>query len=255
MHFSHVILLIISFFLSAFCNTPENGVEYYPYKLGATKVITERFSFPGEDSVHLLLLHSNEHTAKTVASDILQQTGGTLLSISNRGQRLIKFTHKKRGFEFDPNRIFTPAGRYATLQKNGSHTEASERILAGFAAHLLQLIKTDTVISLHNNTDGAFSINNYTPGGVNAKDATQVHTNNNMDADNFFLTTDENIYKKIKAHDVNIVLQDNGGATDDGSLSVYCGHSGIPYINIEAQHGHVKQQAEMLKLLMSVLKN
>jgi hypothetical protein len=34
--------------------------------------------------------------------------------------------------------------------------------------------------------------------------------------------------------------------TDDGSLSVYCGKLGIPYVNVEAQHGHLVRQLKML---------
>jgi hypothetical protein len=34
--------------------------------------------------------------------------------------------------------------------------------------------------------------------------------------------------------------------TDDGSLSVYCAQLGIPYVNVEAQHGHIWRQLYML---------
>ena len=36
--------------------------------------------------------------------------------------------------------------------------------------------------------------------------------------------------------------------TDDGSLSVYCVANNIPYINIEAQHGHTEKQRAMLRV-------
>ena len=41
--------------------------------------------------------------------------------------------------------------------------------------------------------------------------------------------------------------------TDDGSLSVYCGMKKIPYINVEAQRGHLQEQIAMLKELQNLL--
>jgi hypothetical protein len=151
---SRSIVLILSFFVSGFCNAPGNQIESFPYTLGKTEVMIQRLSFEGADSIQLLQLHNNENTARAVAINILKERGGNLLSISNKGNRLIKFTHRRKAFEFDPNRIFTPKGRKETLQKNSQHTALSERLLEGFAGHLLQLINTSTVISMHNNTDG-----------------------------------------------------------------------------------------------------
>jgi D-alanyl-D-alanine dipeptidase len=52
---------------------------------------------------------------------------------------------------------------------------------------------------------------------------------------------------------MNVVLQDNRQVTDDGSLSVYCGKWGIPYVNVEAQHEHLEQQLQMLKVLLRII--
>lgn len=254
MQLARFILLISFFFLSGFCNAPKNKHERHPYILGTTKINTQRIYFPGEDSVQLVLLHHNENTARNVAVDVLKNTGGFLLTIENGGERLIKFKHKKKMFSFDPNRIFTPQGRRQTLYRNGLHTPGSENLLAGFAAHLLKLIDTSIVISMHNNTDGAYSVKSYDAGGVYSKDAALMHINPSLDADNFFLTTDSSIYEHIKTLDYNVVLQHNQHAVDDGSLSVYCGKAGLPYINIEAQHGHAQEQAEMLQAILSILR-
>ena len=50
-----------------------------------------------------------------------------------------------------------------------------------------------------------------------------------------------------------MVLQNNDRATDDGSLSVLAARRGQRYVNVEAQHGHVEAQAQMLCVLLDVL--
>ena len=44
-------------------------------------------------------------------------------------------------------------------------------------------------------------------------------------------------------------------ATDDGSLSVYAGQRGRPYVNVEAQHGHAREQRRMFEALMDLGKD
>lgn len=49
------------------------------------------------------------------------------------------------------------------------------------------------------------------------------------------------------------MLQDNVQVTDDGSLSVRAARNGLPYVNVEAQHGHREQQVRMLEALHRAL--
>lgn len=51
----------------------------------------------------------------------------------------------------------------------------------------------------------------------------------------------------------SVVLQNNQGAPDDGSLSVYCGRRGITYVNVEAQHGAQAEQKRMLEAVLKLL--
>ena len=48
---------------------------------------------------------------------------------------------------------------------------------------------------------------------------------------------------------MNAILQSDGELTDDGSLSIFLGKKGRPYINVETQHGHDLQQVELLEKL------
>ncbi|MBK8927556.1 MAG: hypothetical protein IPM74_17060 [Crocinitomicaceae bacterium] len=72
-----------------------------------------------------------------------------------------------------------------------------------------------------------------------------------MDPDDFIFTTDKNLYDHLSQLPVNIILQDNDNCKDDGSLSVYCGRKGIPYVNIEAEYGHLTEQVKLIEMVVS----
>ena len=69
------------------------------------------------------------------------------------------------------------------------------------------------------------------------------------------MTTEENYFDNIKRLGFNVVLQNNMKVTDDGSLSVYCGKQRIPYINVEAENGHLTEQKEMLAAIWLLVKD
>ena len=94
---------------------------------------------------------------------------------------------------------------------------------------------------------------NYNAGGPFFTDAKSVHINAEHDVDDFFITTSTGLYEKLKARDYNVVLQDNENDMDDGSLSIFYGRKNLGYINIEAEHGHLKQQTQMLLVLIDIL--
>ena len=81
----------------------------------------------------------------------------------------------------------------------------------------------------------------------------KIYLNPQEDADDFFLTTDGNLYDKLTEKGFNTVLQDNKNCTEDGSLSVYCGKRNIRYVNCETEHGKQEQYFKMMKSLLSVL--
>jgi hypothetical protein len=86
-------------------------------------------------------------------------------------------------------------------------------------------------------------------------DAKLVNINLETDVDDFFFVTDKNIFKFLKEKNQNVALQDNVNVTDDGSLSVYCGKNKIPYINVESEHGHFREQTRMLEILQEITKD
>ncbi len=66
------------------------------------------------------------------------------------------------------------------------------------------------------------------------------------------MPSDEISEELLKEQEINAVLQSKS-AKDDGSLSVYADKKNIPYINVEAEHGHVEEQARMLKALKDTI--
>lgn len=204
---------------------------------------------PGIRFVHV---HENEKTAVQAAYNMLDKFGsGCFTTWKALDDRYVSFTLNDTTYKFDPNRIFTAKGRRETIDSNGEYSQAADDNVTGVA----ELFCTNyidgnkLVVAIHNNTDGGgLTIKSYKKGGAYAGDAKKVYINKKKDEDDFFITTDERIFNYIKSKGCNILLQDNEHATDDGSLSVYAAKKGIAYLNIEAQHGHLPQQIEMLAI-------
>ncbi len=212
--------------LSSFCKNPLQGILY----------------------IHV---HEDEKTAVAAVTQYMDSTGkGCFVTLQHGMGRNIRFTLGGLPFQFDPNRIYTQAGRKATLAKAGVYsdpafeevTQLSEALLTRFVAGKKLLI------ALHNNTNmGGLSIRSYQKGGGYARDASKVAIHKNQDEDDFFYTTSERAFQFFKKKGFNVMLQNNATVTDDGSLSVYAGLQGIDYINLEAEHGHLGEQIRMLQ--------
>ncbi len=218
----------------------------------------------GESSVNVVIhtagsgrpayvsLHDDENTAVDATLEVLRRLGGTLYEIQHRGRRLITFGLGEGRYRFDPNRIFSEAGAEKTVRESGPYAPEAVAAVRLFASNLLDIVRPDSgryLITVHNNTQGEFSVLSYVQDGPYAGDAMFVHVADGMDPDDFFFVTDVDAYTEIRSGDYNVVLQNNDTVVDDGSLSVYAAREGIPYINVEARHGHRPQQARMLEFL------
>jgi hypothetical protein len=206
-------------------------------------------------SISLLNVHDDENTSVEAAEQHLQQTGGMLTQLKHSGKRSVVFKLQGKGYAVDPNRIFTAIGIKNTLLKFGRYSSAAAREVKRFADTLLRNHVDDKklVVALHNNTDEGFSILSYQPGGTEALNAEKVYNNPEMDADDFVLTTDSCVFERLQEKQINVILQDNKKVKDDGSLSVYTARKKIPYINVEAQDGHLEEQVKLLEALQEVI--
>ncbi|MEO2047628.1 MAG: LD-carboxypeptidase [Pirellulales bacterium] len=210
----------------------------------------------GNSQLLLCNLHDNENTSVSTAAQVLATRAGRPVELQHVGTRNIVFHVGSERFECDPNRIFSAGGIRSTL-KNLSRWDASaQHAVEIFSAKLLQLYSLNTaqaVVALHNNTEESYAATSYVEGQELAGDVAEVHLEGEKDADDFFFVTERSFFHALRARQFNVVLQDNRTATDDGSLSIYCGQHNIPYINVEAQHGHLEEQKVMIRALLDVL--
>ena len=206
-------------------------------------------------SIFYINLHDNETTSVLATRSILETRGGTLLRIENNNQRQVRFRFRGLTYTFDPNRIFSRTGIEQSLKENGRVSDPAIEETEKFAQRLLALIpdSISCIIALHNNTEGAYSIRSYLPGGDRVTDAKAAFADERQDIDDIAFSTDRTIYEKMADRGFNSIWQDNNNAKRDGSLSVYCGENNRRYVNIETQHGRLNQYVEMLEKLLDIL--
>lgn len=234
----------------------RDASEIVPLRVGETEVELAVHQ-TGAARPAFLVLHDDEQTAVEAGLEAIRARGGRLVEVRSRGERLLAAEVNGEAWRFDPNRMFTDAGAAVTLRAESGSAPA-ERVaeVRRFAEALLEVYDAGSLpvlIALHNNTDGEFSAASYAPGGDHAGDAAAVHLPLGADPDDFFFVTQRELYDALVAAGFPAVLQDNERAADDGSLSVWAGRRGIPYVNVEAEHGHRQQQVRMLEALARVL--
>ncbi|MFW5973053.1 MAG: hypothetical protein ACOCTG_03600 [Bacteroidota bacterium] len=209
-----------------------------------------------QDGFSYINLHENETTSIGAAIEHVHRTGGRVVHLEQAGERNIRFSMGDSLFVFDPNRIFTDLGIRLTLEQLSEYSPAAHREVRSFRTFLLDILniaQEQPVITVHNNTDGEYSILRYADGGTLSSEAMFVYVAHGEDPDDFFFVTEPEWFSAIRAAEFNVVVQDNLHVTDDGSLSVWCGHNEIPYVNVEAEHGHFEIQVRMLDFLERML--
>lgn len=228
--------------------------EQIPLPLGETTVdlVVHRSEARGLVYVNL---HDDEQTSVEATLSILEKYGGMLYELQHTGERLLSFNIDDSTYAVDPNRIFTDLGIDSTLARNSTYSPAARRAVRAFSDSLLQRIDMrdlDIVVTVHNNTEGGYSAMSYEDGEL-AAEARFVHIAVDEDPDDFYFVTTQALYDGLRDAGSNVVMQDLRLAKDDGSLSVRAEQDGIPYVNVEAQHGHFEIQREMLARLHHML--
>ena len=233
----------------------STGIE--TQKLGNTTILFKTSCANEQQGIQFIHVHENEATAVDAVYKMMDKYGrGCFVTWQSRGDRNISFKLGSRMYKFDPNRIYTSKGRKASLKANFEYSNEADSMVAAVANVFLRnyIDSQRLVVAVHNNTDGGgLTIDSFRKGGPYARDAKKVHCNKAMDEDDFFLTTSLRIYNFIKSKGYSIVLQDNARVTDDGSLSVYAASKNISYLNIEAQHGHLEQQLQMMDVVQEMI--
>jgi len=242
--------------------TPLDPTRYpYPvqvrteYQIGETRLTTVAYQarHPG---MTFFNMHDDENTAVEAGVQFIRKYGGRLIQLKHTGKRLVEFRLQGKTYRFDPNRMFTDRGARDTLQRYSRADEAAVAALRRLADEILTRCGLDRgpwIITLHNNTERNYSALLYLPGNEYENDAEEVFIAPGSDPDDFFYVTDRSVYEAVRKEGFNVVLQNNRTATDDGSLSVLAARIGIPYVNIEAQHGHLVEQFRMLEALRRII--
>lgn len=227
------------------------------FKLNDTTVTILRHIY-GDDSIRFLSIHDDENTGVEAAVDFMKEHGGSLVELQYGNNRNIKFNLKSSVDKciFDPNGMFTDTGAHRTLDKHARVTPEAVGAIRSLGEKVLEMYNYDSlgyVITLHNNTEGLYSIRYYLPGKMMDTAASKVHINPRLDIDDFVFVTEPFFYDYLESKDVNVVLQSND-APNDGSLSVYSAMEGVPYVNIEVQDGHVKEHRELIGIVAEMVK-
>lgn len=202
-------------------------------------------------------MHDDENTSSEAALSLIADSGGTYIELKHTGNRNISFRQRRKRYIFDPNRIYTDQGIQATLEKNGAYNHRAHKAVKRFSDQLLRLvleISPDYIFTLHNNTPENLMIYSFIPGREYEADAAEVYADSSRDYDDFVLVTKKLFFDYFRAAGYNCVLQ-NQQPTNDGSLSVWAALNNIPYINIEAEHGHTEEQKEMIRATYHMLQH
>lgn len=231
------------------CGEPTDAqLKRFEYQLGNNAVVTVLHEVAGSNLL-FFNMHDDENTAVEAGLRVIELRGGRLLELQHSGNRLVSFEIASDTYKFDPNRIFTPLGIKKTLDRYSQAAPSAVQAVQSFSNSLIEdsrLGETELIVTLHNNGEGEYSAESYLPEGEYAIDAEAVHIQAGLDPDDFFFVTQDRLFQLFKSAGYNVVLQNNATVTDDGSLSVWAGRERIPYINVEAQHGHLAEQVEMV---------
>jgi len=223
------------------------------YRLGDRKIGVVTYKYNKNPNIVMINVHDDEITSIEVSKQVLRKTGGTLIKLKNDSSRLVRFKLDGVAYTFDPNRMFSETGIIASLRKYNSYSPEAVVKIKAFAQFVLGKIpKTSaTLIALHNNHIGDYSINSYDNKGEFVSDSRATYIDSIRGTDDFFLTTDDIVYNKIRGYGYNVTLQNNFAAVDDGSLSVYYGKRNRSYVNVETEHGKPEVQFNMLMTVIN----
>ena len=233
--------------------------------------------------------HHNEQTARVLAREYVERSGGRLVEIESFDEkgnpmRFLKFALKGKTYTIDPNRIYTDNGRSCNTA-----AEINETVKT-FAESLLKILLAPDgknlrenerfVVAVHNNTDVDTKAESAKPNDLTAvafvkstnsmilshgafeEQADGVFlSNTETDADNFIFLSTPAYIGYFAEKGFNVVVQKPASklrskqcSIDDGSMSVYVAQAAIQYICLEADTATgTFRQRQMLEAVYALL--
>lgn len=278
MHFMVRIVCIVLACIFQFLAQGQNPF-IIPVTVGEKQVFIHRYEKPGE-GIAYAHVHENETASLEAGLYTLNKYGGRLITLvhstDDTKNRIITFTKNKTTYEFDPNRIFTDDK--SVLQFNIKVIKGKGEVndyIIGEVKKLADAIWKEIggypfILALHNNKNEAgalvrknwfkkeyrpesFSIvsfvKKFEDESASNRSCEDIYINPRINNSEFFIVTERRDFAVLYKKRYNVVLQ-NENPVNDGSMSVYAKKNGIRYVNAEAKMGKVKEQIDMIKLLL-----
>ncbi|MBI4907981.1 MAG: hypothetical protein HY820_30425 [Acidobacteria bacterium] len=197
----------------------------------------------GRSRRRYLHIHGDETTAREVLRGHMLKYRGIAYLVKN-DERTIPAGDGR----LDPNRMLSRGGAERNLRLlNKSWTEAEvERELARLDRERVPLLKALTppkrglLFAVHNNARG-YSVQ----AELDASNDTALNDASNPHE--FFLATDPEDFRILRASPFNAVLQNEAKGPDDGSMSRLMASRGVRYLNLEVAIGKTDRQREMME--------
>ncbi len=244
----HVYLCFLFIYLCS-CQKKDD-VQLIELFAGETKLLLEVKTKDENSSLVFINLHDDEVTSTEAFNSFYEDCNCRFYHLMNNRRRNIVFSVNHHDGEFDPNGIFSSTGIERQLKKHHYFNPKSEAAVKKFSEDFLatlDLNSHDFVVSLHNNSDGNFSVQSYVADTSRSEGALEFNLSPNRDEDDFFIVTKREFFESFRKQDFNVVLLNPTSPEDDGSLSDYCNKHGIDYINVEAEDGHLEEQKKMIE--------
>ena len=236
-----------------FCCAGTEPDTTHTFLLGEEKVWVHIYERAGAD-VTLINLHDDENTALHAGLAFIDTYGGRLIELRHgRGRDVVVRLNGKLN-RFDPNRMFSDPGLRASLNYFSNNTDEVFSAAAVFRDSLLSLLaaeKANIIMAVHNNTPGKMTIEDFRPGEWYGHDTDDVFIHPNQDPDDFFFVADPTLFDALAKKSYNVALRAEN-PPDRGMLIDYCTGLGILHITVEAEHGKLQKQKEMLETLWEI---
>ncbi len=253
-----IILQVISL-LAVLCSVSAQQTDSVPPLIIQIPLVDSSVTFhwhsPEYQKLMFVVIHDDESTSSEVGYRTMHGFGASLLEMKNDGLYLCTLFVDSIRYIFNPNRIFSLNGIENSLMHYGQCSPDVVSAIALFAGQVTGafFLYPEYIVALHNNRDKGFSVESYIADSVLRVSVDSIFINPDEDPDDFYFVNDPVHFSFIKEYGFNVVLQSSGILEDDGSLSVWCSHHNMPYINIETELGKYEKQLQMLEMIRSLL--
>ena len=216
----HLFFILFLLFIS-WESYSQDSLIIHEYQIAETRIVIEDRCFsPCKSNIIFVHLHDNEYTSLEVANEYLSANGGRLVRLKNANERIVETVLGTNSYCFDPNRIYSKEGISASVLNwtDITHPVITSSIV-DFSSQFLQnfIDSKKLIVSLHNNTDTNYSIIQVQKALWANQYSGKIYINQEMDEDDFILTTDSTIFNRIAAKNINVIYEFAQNISDDGS--------------------------------------